>query len=77
MSVEEDIRMWLGGLPYDYATVGEVCEHVLENQSFITEYMEKMTGLGTIYTVFDAGRRYIRSRFFTPELSLATLRNVT
>lgn len=42
MSINEDIRDWLGGLPYEYATVEEIVEYVEKNHpQFATGYTKE------------------------------------
>jgi 2-polyprenyl-6-hydroxyphenyl methylase/3-demethylubiquinone-9 3-methyltransferase len=46
MSFREDVRDWLGGLPYEYATAGEVCEYILNNSDFVLEHIRTVEDTG-------------------------------
>lgn len=46
MAFYPDVRDWLGGLPYEYATTDEIVEFVTNNSRFKLENVEKDGGTG-------------------------------
>lgn len=44
MSFRHDVRDWLGGYPYEYATAGRVFEHVVERHGLVLEHLNTHDG---------------------------------
>ena len=44
MDFYHDVRDWMGGFPYEYATAGEVFNHIHTNYGFQLEYLDTHDG---------------------------------
>jgi 2-polyprenyl-6-hydroxyphenyl methylase/3-demethylubiquinone-9 3-methyltransferase len=46
MDFRHDVRDWLGGFPFEYATPGAVFRHVREKNGFELSYLDAVEGHG-------------------------------
>lgn len=53
MSLLHDVRDWLGGYPYEYATAGQVFRHVNGNHGMALTYLDTHDGHGCNEFVFE------------------------